>query len=91
MVLTGEGCALSAACGGPSRGIGWLCAAARRESGDGVAEVAIWSYGLAAVAFLFFALYIFFAWRGALPGGVLFAAVAISGLWAACSAVAAQR
>ena len=55
-----------------------------------MAEVAIWSYGVAAVAFAFFALYIFFAWRGALPGGVLFAAVAISGLWAACSALAAR-
>ena len=55
-----------------------------------MAEVAVWSYGLAAVAFAFFALYIFFAWRGALPGGVLFAAVGISSLWAACSAVAAR-
>ena len=55
-----------------------------------MAEVAIWSYGVAAVAFAFFALYIFFAWRGALPGGVLFAAVAISGLCAACSALSAR-
>ncbi|MBL8464139.1 MAG: PEP-CTERM system histidine kinase PrsK [Thauera sp.] len=53
-------------------------------------EVAIWSYGVAAVAFLFFALYIFLAWRGALPGGALFAAVAISGLWAGFSALEAQ-
>jgi len=55
-----------------------------------VVEVAIWSYGVAAVAFLFFALYIFLAWRGALPGGALFAAVAISGLWAGFSALEAQ-
>jgi len=55
-----------------------------------VAEIAIWSYGVAAVAFAFFALYIFFAWRGALPGGVLFAAVAISALWAGSSALAAR-
>lgn len=53
-------------------------------------EVAIWSYGVAAVAFLIFALYIFLAWRGALPGGALFAAVAISGLWAGLSALDAR-
>jgi len=55
-----------------------------------VLEVAIWSYGVAAVAFLIFALYIFLAWRGALPGGALFAAVAISGLWAGLSALEAR-
>ena len=55
-----------------------------------MAEVAIWSYGAAALAFFVFALYIFFAWRGALPGGVLFAAVAISGLWAGVSAFEAH-
>lgn len=55
-----------------------------------MAEVAIWSYGVAAVAYLSFALYIFFAWRGALPGGVLFGAVSISGLWAALSAFEAR-
>ncbi len=56
-----------------------------------MAEVATWSYGLAAFAYLFFGLYIFFAWRGALPGGVLFGAVAASCLWAALSAAAAAR
>ncbi len=55
-----------------------------------MAEVAVWSYGVGAVAFAFFALYIFFAWRGALPGGVLFVAVGISSLWAASSALAAR-
>ena len=55
-----------------------------------MAEVAIWSYGVAAAAYLFFALYIFHAWRGALPGGVLFGAVAISALWAAFSAFEAR-
>lgn len=55
-----------------------------------MAEVATWSYGLAAVAYLFFGLYIFFAWRGALPGGVLFGAVAVSCLWAALSAANAN-
>lgn len=53
-------------------------------------EVAIWSYGVAAVAYLSFALYIFFAWRGALPGGVLFGAVSMSALWAAASAFEAR-
>lgn len=56
-----------------------------------MAEVAVWSYGGAAVAFGFFALYIFWAWRGALPGGVLFAAVSISSVWAASSAFAARE
>lgn len=54
-------------------------------------EVATWSYGLAAFAYLFFGLYIFFAWRGALPGGVLFGAVAVSFLWAAFSAANANE
>lgn len=54
-------------------------------------EVATWSYGLAAFAYLFFGLYIFFAWRGALPGGVLFGAVAVSFIWAALSAANANE
>ena len=56
-----------------------------------MAEVATWSYGLAAFAYFFFGLYIFFAWRGALPGGVLFGAVAVSSLWAALSAANANE
>jgi putative PEP-CTERM system histidine kinase len=47
-----------------------------------LAEVAFWSYGLAAISYFGFGLYIFFAWRGALPGGVLLAAVLLSGTWA---------
>lgn len=54
-----------------------------------MAEVATWGYGLAAFAYFFFGLYIFFAWRGALPGGVLFAAVAVSCLWSAASVATA--
>ena len=50
-------------------------------------EVAAWSYGVAAFAYLAFGLYIFFAWRGALPGGVLFAAVTLSALWSGLSAL----
>ncbi|HAF55907.1 MAG TPA: PEP-CTERM system histidine kinase PrsK [Thauera sp.] len=56
-----------------------------------MAEVATWSYGLAAFAYFFFGLYIFFAWRGALPGGVLFAAVALSFAWTAFSALGASE
>lgn len=54
-----------------------------------MAEVATWSYGVAAFAYLMFGAYIFFAWRGALPGGVLFGAVSLSALWAGLSAWAA--
>ncbi len=56
-----------------------------------MAEVATWSHGLAALAYLLFGLYIFFAWRGGLPGGVLLGAVAISSLWAAVSAANAHE
>lgn len=56
-----------------------------------MAEVATWGYGLAAFAFFFFGLYIFFAWRGALPGGVLFGAVVVSFLWSAVSAATANQ
>lgn len=56
-----------------------------------MAEVATWGYGLAALAYSFFGLYIFFAWRGALPGGVLFVAVVASCLWAAFSAATAVQ
>ena len=56
-----------------------------------MAEVATWSYGLAAFAYFFFGLYIFFAWRGALQGGVLFGAVAVSFLWAALSSANANE
>ena len=54
-------------------------------------DVATWSYGLAASAYFFFGLYIFFAWRGALPGGVLFGAVTVSFIWAALSAANADE
>lgn len=51
-----------------------------------MADVAFWGYGLAATAYLAFALYIFFAWRGGLPGGVLLGAALLSCLWAGASA-----
>lgn len=56
-----------------------------------MAEVATWSYGLAAVSYLLFGLYVFVAWRGALPGGVLLAAVLLSCLWTFASAVNAWQ
>lgn len=52
-----------------------------------MAEIATWGYGLAASAYLLFGLYIFFAWRGALPGGLLFVAVLLSALWSGLSAL----
>lgn len=47
-----------------------------------MADVAFWGYGFAALGFFLFALYVFFAWRGGLPGGLLFFAVVSSFLWA---------
>ncbi|WP_287366553.1 XrtA/PEP-CTERM system histidine kinase PrsK [Thauera sp.] len=47
-----------------------------------MADVAFWGYGFAALGFFLFALYVFFAWRGGLPGGLLFVAVVCSFLWA---------
>ncbi len=44
-------------------------------------DVAIWGSGLAASAYLVFLLYLYLAWRGGLPGGVLIAAIACSALW----------
>jgi len=51
-----------------------------------VLQLAFWGYGTAALAFFFFGLYVFFAWRGGLPGGVLLVAVVLSCLWAATEA-----
>ncbi len=51
-----------------------------------MAEVAFWGYGLAAFAYLVFALYVFVAWRGGRPGGVLLAAVLLSCLWTLANA-----
>lgn len=48
-------------------------------------EIATWGYGIAGAAYLLFALYIFVAWRGGLPGGVLLAAVVLSSAWAIAS------
>lgn len=47
-----------------------------------MAEVAFWGYGVATLAFLFLALYVFVAWRGGLPGGVLLSAALLSAVWA---------
>jgi putative PEP-CTERM system histidine kinase len=51
-----------------------------------VLELAFWGYGIAALAFLLFGVYVFFAWRGGLPGGALLVAVALSCLWAGVEA-----
>lgn len=53
--------------------------------GPEFSEIAVWGYGLAAVAYLFFGLYLLRAWRGGLPGGVLLAAIGCSSLWAFAS------
>lgn len=53
-------------------------------------EVAYWGYGLAAVAYLFFGVYAFVAWRGGAAGATLLAAISSSCLWALSSAVYAR-
>ncbi len=55
-----------------------------------MADVAFWGYGFASLAFFVFALYVFFAWRGGLPGGVLLLAVVLSCLWAVTETAGAQ-
>jgi len=55
-----------------------------------VLDVAFWGYGFAALAFSLFGLYVFSAWRGGLPGGVLFFAVVLSCLWAAVEAASVR-
>ena len=55
-----------------------------------MADLAFWGYGFAALAFFVFALYVFFAWRGGLPGGVLLLAVVLSCLWAGTEAAKAH-
>ncbi len=47
-----------------------------------MADIAVLSYGFAALAYSAFGLYVFFAWRGGLPGGVLLAAAGFSAAWA---------
>lgn len=51
--------------------------------------ISVWGYGLAAIAYLVFAVYLAFAWRGRVAGGALLAAVAASALWAAVDALLA--
>ncbi|HQZ01483.1 MAG TPA: PEP-CTERM system histidine kinase PrsK [Thauera sp.] len=53
-------------------------------------DVALWGYGFASLAFLLFALYVFFAWRGGLPGGALLVAVVLSCLWAGTEAASVR-
>ena len=55
-----------------------------------MADLAFWGYGFAALTFFVFALYVFFAWRGGLPGGVLLLAVVLSCLWAGVEAAGAH-
>jgi hypothetical protein len=55
-----------------------------------VTDVALWGYGFASLAFLLFALYVFFAWRGGLPGGALLVAVVLSCLWAGTEAASVR-
>lgn len=54
-------------------------------------DVAVGGYGLAALAYCGFGLYLYFAWRGGQRGGVLLAAVALSALWALACAVAVRQ
>lgn len=56
-----------------------------------MADLAFWSHGLAALIHGFFALYVFFAWRGGLPGAVLLAAVTLSTLWLGSEALMLHR
>lgn len=55
-----------------------------------MAEVAIWGYGLSAFTYLCFGLYLFFAWRGGRPGGLLILAVVVSCIWAVASSFVAH-
>src|SRR5438874_1308434 len=48
----------------------------------------IWSYGIAAAAFLAFALRLALAWRGGRPAWVLLGASLASAAWAACNVAA---
>lgn len=52
-----------------------------------MAEVVAWGYGLAAAAYAVFALYLYFAWRGGLPGAVLLLAACGSAIWGAANVV----
>lgn len=52
-------------------------------------DVAVWAHGVAAGAYALFALYLLRAWRGGRAGGALLAAVTVSMVWAACSALLA--
>lgn len=54
-------------------------------------EVAVWGYGFAAVVYFALGLYVFSAWRGGLPGGVLLTAVTLSALWAVGCALAVRN
>ncbi|MDR1854027.1 MAG: PEP-CTERM system histidine kinase PrsK [Azoarcus sp.] len=56
-----------------------------------MADFAVWGYGLAAVVYGFFALYLYAAWRGAAAGGCLLAAVALSCAWALASLLFARH
>lgn len=51
-----------------------------------LADFAVWGYGLAALAYLGFGIYLYAAWRGAPEGGVLLFAVAVSCVWASTGA-----
>lgn len=51
-----------------------------------MADFAVWGYGLAALAYLVFGLYLYAAWRGAPQGGVLLVAVWVSCAWALAGA-----
>ena len=52
-----------------------------------LAEFAVWGYGLAALVYFIFGVYLYAAWHGALKGGLLLAAVGLSFLWALTSAL----
>ncbi|MBR0568452.1 PEP-CTERM system histidine kinase PrsK [Azoarcus sp. L1K30] len=55
-----------------------------------MADFAVWGYGLAALVYFIFGIYLYAAWRGALKGGLLLLTISVSFLWALSSAVFAS-
>lgn len=56
---------------------------------DSLLQIYQWAFGLAAAAFLLFAIYLGFGWRGGRMGGRLLLAVVLSAAWTALEAAAA--
>ena len=56
-----------------------------------LATVGIWSYGLAAVGFLAFAVRLMLGWRPGIRAALLLAATVVTALWAVAGAAVAYR